>query len=293
MNSSFNCGLFCGAASVDIRVGGQTTHRGFNLQPKPGRADGEKMIRDKTMRVLSLLVLVAGSATIVSAAGAGWNGSPAGHASVAAPTAQATALSAAERRRPIVALRATAPKRASTTKLASKPRFRLSDLPRSFPATVLPAGDALPTPAPAPSNPWAARQATRLGQIVIAKIGLDQPFFEGVDQAAFAHGPGHWPGTAAPGGWGNAVFGGHRTTQAHPFLDMDKLVAGDEIRFVMPTGWTFVYRVTKVFVVSQSAMWITNQQPGRTLTIFTCHPKGSSSERLVTNAVLSRVVAAA
>jgi sortase (surface protein transpeptidase) len=59
----------------------------------------------------------------------------------------------------------------------------------------------------------------------------------------------------------------------------------------MPTGWTFVYRVTKVFVVPQSAMWITDQSPGRTLTIFTCHPKGSSSERLVTNAILSRVVA--
>ena len=128
---------------------------------------------------------------------------------------------------------------------------------------------------------------------MIPKIGLDQPFFEGVDQAAFAHGAGHWPGSAAPGGWGNAVFGGHRVTEAHPFLDMDKLGAGDEINFVMPTGWTFVYRVTKVFVVSQSAMWITDQSPGRTLTIFTCHPKGSSSERLVTSAVLSRVVATA
>ena len=136
-------------------------------------------------------------------------------------------------------------------------------------------------------NPWAARQPARLGQIVISKIGLDQPFFEGVDQAAFAHGAGHWPGSAAPGGWGNAVFGGHRVTEAHPFLDMDKLRAGDEIDFVMQNGWTYVYRVTKVFVASQSAMWITDQSPGRTLTIFTCHPKWSSSERLVTSAVLS------
>lgn len=158
---------------------------------------------------------------------------------------------------------------------------------------MLPAGTRLPTPAAPPSDPWAARQPVRLGQIVIPAIGLDQSFFEGVDQAAFAHGVGHWPGSAAPGGWGNAVFGGHRVTQAHPFLDMDKLRPGDEINLVSSDGWTYVYRVTKVFVVPQSAMWVTDQSPGRTITLFTCHPKGSATERLVTNGVLSRVVAAA
>ena len=128
---------------------------------------------------------------------------------------------------------------------------------------------------------------------MIPAIGLDQPFFEGVDQAAFAHGVGHWPGSAAPGGWGNAVFGGHRVTQTHPFLNTDQLRAGDEIDFVMPNGWTYVYSVTRVFVVPQSAMWIADQKPGRTLTLFTCNPKGSATQRLVTNGVLDRVVAAA
>jgi LPXTG-site transpeptidase (sortase) family protein len=250
------------------------------------------MIRERTMRVFSLLVLVAGSAAILNAAGAGWNDTRVVHApaAVAAPMTHATPrapTTTAARRAAIVPARATAQKR------ASKPAFRLSDLPRSYPASVLPAGGALPTLAAPPSDPWAARQPTRLGQIVIPKIGLDQPFFEGVDQAAFAHGAGHWPGSPEPGGWGNSVFGGHRVTEARPFYDMDKLGAGDEIKFVMPTGWTYVYRVTRVFVVPQSAMWITDQSPGRTLTIFTCHPKGSASERLVTKAVLSRIVAAA
>ena len=170
------------------------------------------------------------------------------------------------------------------------PAVRLT-LPRSLPAAALPAGTRLPTPAAPPSNPYAARQPAQLGQIVIPAIGLDQPFFEGVDQAAFAHGVGHWPGTAAPGGWGNAVFGGHRVTEARPFFDMDKLGAGDEINFIMANGWTYVYRVAKVFVVPQTAMWIADQAPGRTVTMFTCHPKGSATERLVTSGVLSRVVA--
>ena len=144
---------------------------------------------------------------------------------------------------------------------------------------------------PAPSNPWAPRQPTQLGRIVIPAIGLDQPFFEGVDQAAFAHGVGHWPGSAAPGGWGNAVFGGHRVTQTHPFLNTDQLRAGDQIDFVMNNGWTYVYGVTNVFVVPQSALWITDQKPGRTVTLFTCNPKGSSTQRLVTNGTLLRIVA--
>ena len=247
------------------------------------------MIREKTMRVVSLLALVAGSGAIVNAAGAGWNASPAKNVAVAGPArmVHTTPTTGVRRRHSIASPRADVPQR------AAKPVFTLADLPRALPATALPAGTALPTLAPVPSNPWAARQPTRLGQIVIPKIGLDQPFFEGVDQAAFKHGAGHWPGSAAPGGWGNAVFGGHRVTEAHPFLDMDKLGAGDEINFVMPTGWTFVYRVTKVFVVPESSLWITKQSPGRTLTIFTCHPKGSASERLVTNAVLTRVVATA
>jgi sortase (surface protein transpeptidase) len=51
-----------------------------------------------------------------------------------------------------------------------------------------------------------------------------------------------------------------------------------------------VYRVAKVFVVPNTAMWIADQAAGRTLTMFTCHPKGSASERLVTTGVLARVV---
>jgi LPXTG-site transpeptidase (sortase) family protein len=247
------------------------------------------MIRDRTMRAFSLLVLVSGSAASVGAAGAEWSAAPSHHvqharAGIATPTTAATAA----RRGSFVAAQATTPKRAAK----HVPRLP-SDLPRSLPATMLPAGSRLPTPAAPPGDPWAVRQPTRLGQIVIPSIGLDQPFFEGVDQAAFAHGVGHWPGTAGPGGWGNAVFGGHRVTEAHPFLEMDKLRAGDEVELVMSNGWTYVYRVTKVFVVPQTAMWITDQSPGRTLTLFTCHPKGSATERLITNGVLSRVVAAA
>ena len=243
-------------------------------------------LREKTMRALSLLVLVAGCAAIVGAAGAQSTVAPEHFVRVIAAPASIPVQRETHVMTP--ATTATPIERARVTKRFAPPRLTL---PRSLPANLLPAGAALPVPAATPGNPWAARQPTRLGQIVIPAIGLDQPFFEGVDQAAFEHGVGHWPGTALPGGWGNAVFGGHRVTEARPFFDMDKLRAGNEIGLVMTNGWTYVYRVTKVFVVPNTAMWIADQTPGRTLTMFTCHPKGSASERLVTNGTLARVVA--
>ena len=49
---------------------------------------------------------------------------------------------------------------------------------------------------------------------------------------------------------------------------------------------SYHYAVTGVEVVPNTAMWIIDQHPGRTLTIFTCHPIGSSAERLVVHAEL-------
>jgi sortase A len=245
------------------------------------------ILRDRTMRLCTLLVLVVSLAAIVGAAGAEWSGAPrrgvavnraAAHAVTAHPS-KSTARHAEDR----AASKRVTPNRRDVTRLT---------LPPSLPARMLPAGSHLPTPAAPPADPWAPRQPTQLGRIVIPTIHLDQPFFEGVDQAAFAHGVGHWPGSAVPGGWGNAVFGGHRVTQTHPFLNTDRLRPGDEIDFVMLNGWTYVYRVTTVYVVPDSALWIKDQKPGRTLTLFTCNPKGSATQRLITNGVLERVVAA-
>jgi sortase A len=246
------------------------------------------MFRDRSVRAFPLLVLVAGSAAIVGSAGAQWT-VPTAYRVPASHAAPTTEWSTTVDRRPLAG-----PRRMPSKKHALAPVSRpVLWLPRSLPAAMLPAGSRLPNPEPAPSDPWSSRVPTRLGHIAIPAIGLDQPFFEGVDQAAFAHGVGHWPGTAAPGGWGNAVFGGHRVTETHPFLDLDKLRAGDEVDLVTADGWTSVYRVTKVFVVSQTAMWIADQKTGRTLTLFTCHPKGSASERLVASGALLRVVAPA
>ena len=142
----------------------------------------------------------------------------------------------------------------------------------------------LPVPAPLP-DPSAPRELVDLGRIQIPKTGLDQTVREGVEQVVIDNGPAHWPGTAAFGAWGNVVLAGHRTSHTEPFLRNAELAAGDEILLTDATG-VYHYAVTSVEVLPATALWIVDQHPGRSLTIFTCHPIGSSAERLVVHAAL-------
>lgn len=143
----------------------------------------------------------------------------------------------------------------------------------------------LPVPAPLPDQS-ATRALVEIGRIQIPKTGLDQTVREGVEQMVIDQGPAHWPGTAAFGGWGNVVLAGHRSTHTEPFLRNAELTAGDEILLSDSTG-IYHYAVSSVEVVPASALWIVDQHPGRALTIFTCHPIGSSAERLVVHAELT------
>jgi sortase A len=124
-----------------------------------------------------------------------------------------------------------------------------------------------------------------IGHISIPKIGVEQTVREGIEQMVIDAGPAHWPGTAAFGSWGNVVLAGHRSTHSSPFLRVAELAAGDEIVLSDADG-TYTYHVTSTEVVPNTALWIKDQSPGRTLTIFTCHPIGSAAQRFVVHAQL-------
>jgi sortase A len=166
-------------------------------------------------------------------------------------------------------------------------------LPRAATATTTP-----PVPAeavalsgsgsaPAATSPIAPRPGlATLGRILIPAIGLDQPLYEGIAQYFIDAGPTHWPGTALPGAPGNMVIAGHRTTHTHPFYAIANLHVGDSIIVRTNAGHSFTYRVDQQFVVPNTALWIKDPLPGSRMTIFTCHPIGSSAQRLVTRATL-------
>jgi LPXTG-site transpeptidase (sortase) family protein len=152
-------------------------------------------------------------------------------------------------------------------------------------ASTLPDVDPAPRtrPEPAPVNERAAAPIVKIGEIRIPKIGLVHPIYEGVTLTVIDNGPGHWPGSAVPGQLGNAVFAGHRVTHSHPFRNVDKLVPGDEIIFVMPNG-TFTYKMTKQQIVKPADTWIVNPTQNATVTLFACHPPGSATNRIVIRA---------
>jgi sortase A len=118
------------------------------------------------------------------------------------------------------------------------------------------------------------------GLMVIPKINLVHPIFEGIEESAIHWGPGHWPGSALPGNLGNTVFAGHRVTHTRPFLDIDLLAPGDQIIFHLATG-TFTYEITDHLIVGPQDVWIANPTAAPTVTIFGCHPKHSAKQRYV------------
>ena len=201
-----------------------------------------------------------------------------------------------------------------TAAVAPDPRFPHGPLPRtaSGPAadvrlrasgpttttsttTVPPAPAVAVAPAPVDTmllvpedvpDPSVRRPIQIIGRIQIPKIGVDTDLRDQITQESIDLGPSHWPGTATPGGYGNAVIAGHRSSHSAPFHDLGALVAGDAVVLTDQAGHVFTYKITEMFVVNPDAMWITDQKPGRTLTIFTCHPIGSSAQRLVVRATL-------
>jgi len=120
-----------------------------------------------------------------------------------------------------------------------------------------------------------------LARIEIPKLGVVGDLQEGITLTAINRGPGHWPGTPQPGGIGNMVVAGHRTTYSKPFARLDELVGGDKVVFRTSAG-TFVYQVRGVIVVPAQNIGIATQAKGiHTATLFACHPRGSATQRIV------------
>lgn len=157
----------------------------------------------------------------------------------------------------------------------------------SHPAKTIPApghdtAPAAPQVAPAIPDPPIS---SPVGTILIPKINLAMTVVEGTDEAQLAMGPGHYPTTPLPGQAGNVGIAGHRTTYLHPFYSLDALVPGDLIYITTLQG-TFLYRVTGSQVVLPTDVAVVDPTPTPQLTLTTCNPRYSASQRLVVHALL-------
>ncbi|HVX21594.1 MAG TPA: class E sortase [Acidimicrobiales bacterium] len=125
-----------------------------------------------------------------------------------------------------------------------------------------------------------------IGIIQIPRIGMDQVLVQGVSTANLQAGPGHYPGTPLPGQMGNASVAGHRTTYGHPFFDLDQVGPGDKIVVTTAQG-IFVYTTTSQAVVSPADVAVIQATATPQLTLTTCNPRYSASQRLVVKARLT------
>ncbi|MGZ6993681.1 MAG: class E sortase [Acidimicrobiia bacterium] len=136
-----------------------------------------------------------------------------------------------------------------------------------------------------PQSPPASGEP--IGIIQIPKIGLERAIIQGIGVPDLRKAPGHYPATPLPGQLGNAAIAGHRTTYGAPFNRLDELGAGDPIIITTLAG-KFHYTVTTQQVVSPTEVFVLDPTPNATLTLTTCNPKFSASQRLVVKAVLDK-----
>jgi sortase A len=158
---------------------------------------------------------------------------------------------------------------------------------------------------------------TGIANLYIPRFGNDYAFtiVEGTDDGSLERGPGHYVGTALPGGLGNFAVAGHRVGKGEPFLNLDQLRPGDPLVVQTESRW-YIYRVKGNVgtgdadiadgdgipgreIVAPSDTNVIQKVPGhpgaapteRLMTFTTCHPKYTATQRLIIHSALQRTVA--
>ncbi len=164
----------------------------------------------------------------------------------------------------------------------------------SVPIKTAPAGPAdygSPVVAAVPA------EARSFGVIYIPRLGATyaKPVAEGVSTTDVLDKSeiGHYPGTAMPGGVGNFAVAAHRTTHGAPFHDIATLQVGDKIYVQTADGYyTYVFRgleyvrPTGVGVLDPVPEFTGIDPTDRIMTMTSCNPMFSSSERIIAYASL-------
>jgi sortase A len=153
-----------------------------------------------------------------------------------------------------------------------------------------------------------------IANLYIPRFGKDFAFtiVQGTDESSLEKGPGHYDGTALPGGVGNFAVAGHRVGKGEPFLNLDHLQPGDDVIVETKTDW-YVYVVEGDVRTGDLSVRDANNVPGREIvdpsdtevidpipdspgrvpspadhymTMTTCHPKFTATQRMIVHAQL-------
>jgi sortase A len=124
-----------------------------------------------------------------------------------------------------------------------------------------------------------------LATVSVPANGLETAVYEGVTTNVLDLGPGHWPGTAAPGGFGNLVIVGHRSTSNRALERIGELVPGDRIVVADLTG-TYTYVVEGSEVIAFEGFDALARTSRATASLVAAHPPRTEGHRYVVRAGL-------
>ena len=129
------------------------------------------------------------------------------------------------------------------------------------------------------------RDPLAMGELEVARLGLDVVMREGVDDASLRKAVGHLPSSALPGEAGNFVVLGHRDTFFRPRRGIER---GDTIHVRAAAG-NFLYTVESIQVTEPDWPGAVQQTREPVLTLITCFPFeyiGSAPRRFIVRAKL-------
>jgi len=160
---------------------------------------------------------------------------------------------------------------------------------------------AVPKPGEAsPSYDVAVYQGTpqhaqTFATLIVPRFGPNwqRVIAEGTDARVLSkYGIGHYEGSALPGQLGNFAIASHRDIDGAAFQNIDQLDVGDSVYLETQDGWyKYVYRSHTVVrpnviqAVAPVPFDATAAADDRYLTMTTCSPKWTSTERLIAYAV--------
>lgn len=123
--------------------------------------------------------------------------------------------------------------------------------------------------------------------LVIPKMKLQEVIHEGSDSRALSQGIWHTPESSTPPNGGNTVLTGHRFTYAGQAVlyHLDKVHAGDKIT-VYWNKKRYDYKVDRIEEVKPWQTELVQQTEEPTLTVYTCTPIITASNRLIVQASL-------
>jgi LPXTG-site transpeptidase (sortase) family protein len=126
-------------------------------------------------------------------------------------------------------------------------------------------------------------------RLIIPKLQLEELIHEGLSEHTLSQGLWRRPHTSTPTAGGNTVIVGHRFTYRSqpPFYHLDKLAIGDSVVVVYEKK-IYEYRINGTQTVSPNEASIESPNNEPKLTLYTCTPLWSATQRLVFTASLEK-----